>query len=492
VSAHAESNKVTLCHKNRVTISVASEAVAAHLAHGDALGACSTSPDPANAGASAPISNETCVEEQAADEAAALPPDETTLTLADNSSYRAALLSHDGATWTYQIERVSGKDLSHWVLGIESCVEHISNADTGAELGLDPKTGFAGIKWNTEGGEFSFTLDAVYPSTSVDVVAKAGNGFNATSLIGPDCHAEPVVADTPDDDGSSDTGGGEANTTTVLALDDDVHTAYQVSLVSHEGNTWTYDISHLSGQDLSHWSLGIESCLAHLTDYTEDGADIGADRSTNGFVGIKWNSRGGTYSVTLDRDYPVGEVGVLAKTGNGYVEGTLTGPDCAAQAEPATPPACVIAEDELAEVPAEQQTLAGLLVQYKVKLDGLSVAQQLATLVSAGVPRPLFYSDLLFLPNVTLAVQGGMRQFSALFRLTDSGQFEIQAMLPVNRRAGVVQTSYSWNALELSLPVVDIVADSGKLASYFVELVVIDFAPMQFQVAKARPLHQRQ
>ena len=40
----AEQTKVTICHKGKTTITVAESAVAAHIAHGDAMGACVASP----------------------------------------------------------------------------------------------------------------------------------------------------------------------------------------------------------------------------------------------------------------------------------------------------------------------------------------------------------------------------------------------------------------------------------------------------------------
>lgn len=42
--SEAAQDKVTICHKNNNTLTVASPAVPAHLNHGDALGACSASP----------------------------------------------------------------------------------------------------------------------------------------------------------------------------------------------------------------------------------------------------------------------------------------------------------------------------------------------------------------------------------------------------------------------------------------------------------------
>jgi len=40
----AEQTKITICHKGKNTLTVAEPAVAAHLAHGDAMGPCQASP----------------------------------------------------------------------------------------------------------------------------------------------------------------------------------------------------------------------------------------------------------------------------------------------------------------------------------------------------------------------------------------------------------------------------------------------------------------
>jgi len=43
-SVAAQQTKVTICHKGKNTLTVAEPAVAAHIAHGDAMGACQASP----------------------------------------------------------------------------------------------------------------------------------------------------------------------------------------------------------------------------------------------------------------------------------------------------------------------------------------------------------------------------------------------------------------------------------------------------------------
>lgn len=128
-----------------------------------------------------------------------------------------------------------------------------------------------------------------------------------------------------------------------ISLNDNKDSQYEVSLVGHEGNTWTYNVKELNGRSLSHWDLGISACLDHITDYTpQSGFDQGTDGST-GFVGVKWDLAEsfteGSFSFTLDGDYATGTVEALAKAGNKYATGSIIGPDCSAPPQPPTPPA---------------------------------------------------------------------------------------------------------------------------------------------------------
>ncbi len=118
----------------------------------------------------------------------------------DNSAYRITFIGRTGNTWTYQVDEVAGKDLSHWNLGIESCLDHIiASEPAGADPGPDGSTGFVGIKWNTDDafttGQFSFTLDGNYPAGTVLALVKAGTEHNTGEIIGPICDppAQPPV-----------------------------------------------------------------------------------------------------------------------------------------------------------------------------------------------------------------------------------------------------------------------------------------------------------
>jgi hypothetical protein len=123
------------------------------------------------------------------------------------SSYDIELISQDGKTWTYEVSYVEGHDLSHWVLGLaENCnVESASPSYDGIQV--DPSVSvanFYGIKWNSSGGTFSFTLDQAYGSTDLDVMVKAANGYGVTSgLTGPDC-SNPITVDDSSDSASDD------------------------------------------------------------------------------------------------------------------------------------------------------------------------------------------------------------------------------------------------------------------------------------------------
>ncbi len=111
------------------------------------------------------------------------------------TSMLVELLSHDGPTWTYRVTKLYGHDLSHWVLVFGACESRVvSSSPAGAEIGRDGSTGYSGIKWNSEGGTFSFTLDANYPMAAEEltVVVKASNNYATGTIMGPDCSQPPV------------------------------------------------------------------------------------------------------------------------------------------------------------------------------------------------------------------------------------------------------------------------------------------------------------
>lgn len=117
----------------------------------------------------------------------------TTLTVPGTSdSYRIEFVGRTGNTWTYRVSEVSGKDLSHWVLGLGACQGMISSTSpTASDIGKDGSTGFTGAKWNLGGGftsgQFSITLNGNYPEGTVQVLAKTGSGTAMGQIAGPIC-----------------------------------------------------------------------------------------------------------------------------------------------------------------------------------------------------------------------------------------------------------------------------------------------------------------
>jgi len=114
------------------------------------------------------------------------------------STYAVNLVSHVGKTWTYSVSQVQGRALSHWVLGINNCLNNVvSSSPKADEIGVDPSTDarFVGIKWNTTGGTFSFTLDKEYAETTLQAFVKTATVYNTGNITGPDC-SKPVSSTT--------------------------------------------------------------------------------------------------------------------------------------------------------------------------------------------------------------------------------------------------------------------------------------------------------
>ncbi|MDM8563651.1 hypothetical protein QUF54_09885, partial [Candidatus Marithioploca araucensis] len=150
------------------------------------------------------------------------------------------------------------------------------------------------------------------------------------------------------DSGSSSTGSssttdeGSVSDSVTVYVNDKKNSTYKITLESNEGNSWSYKVEQIEGRDLSHWDLALGSCLEYVR-VTDDGekkpngdpsnADPGegADKSVKGSPLIKWDTQGGTFTITLDANYRKGTVSVLAKTGTMYGTGKITGPDCSLQ-----------------------------------------------------------------------------------------------------------------------------------------------------------------
>jgi len=108
---------------------------------------------------------------------------------------------------------------------------------------------------------------------------------------------------------------------------------YEFRLLGRIGNTWSYQVSPKAGQELSHWTLGIEGCKEQMLTFTV-GGQMGADKSINDryFGGLQWawvpNKGKNIFSFTLREDYPTKAVEVLAKAGDNYNIGLIAGPAC--------------------------------------------------------------------------------------------------------------------------------------------------------------------
>ncbi len=125
-----------------------------------------------------------------------------TVGLNDNkdSTYEIDLKSQTNDTWNFSVSQIKGRALSHWSLGFlyeGSYIDMREFVDTsastsGVEVGRDGSTGYQGVKWNTEGGDFTVKIDyekfaAAYDVSKVtfEVMAKAGTAFNTGRITDP-------------------------------------------------------------------------------------------------------------------------------------------------------------------------------------------------------------------------------------------------------------------------------------------------------------------
>ncbi|MCC6168297.1 MAG: choice-of-anchor A family protein [Caldilineaceae bacterium] len=102
------------------------------------------------------------------------------------AAYEVKLQNKVGNTWNYQVRKISGSDLSHWSLGISTCLDKVVRIEpSGGALQVD------GIRWTTaegfESGTFSFTLNGNYPAGMVDAQVLAGSQAGTVSIQGPIC-----------------------------------------------------------------------------------------------------------------------------------------------------------------------------------------------------------------------------------------------------------------------------------------------------------------
>jgi hypothetical protein len=115
---------------------------------------------------------------------------------------------------------------------------------------------------------------------------------------------------------------------------------YEIRLDGHQGNTWTYFVKEVSGKSLSHWNVGIKACRDNGAVVSTSPTGDVEDGSTS-FEGMKWDVAEsftqGSFSITLDADYPETTIKAQAKAGRLGNErtGDVIGPDC--MAEPSVP-----------------------------------------------------------------------------------------------------------------------------------------------------------
>lgn len=117
----------------------------------------------------------------------------------------------DQTTFFYEVRSEGDPELSHWTLELcaEALAAFVSGDPDDVETGLDGSTGVTGVKWNTTGGQFSFTLDGNFGEDPNGVVVKAGtfdNVGDGDTITGPSCEAELCTIETiPSWDGQVDT-----------------------------------------------------------------------------------------------------------------------------------------------------------------------------------------------------------------------------------------------------------------------------------------------
>ncbi len=184
---------------------------------------------------------------------------------------------------------------------------NVFTATAASEAQYEPVTGVDGL--------FPLTLDCDCVDEAEIIPVEDGEGGGSGS--------SPTATPTPDNETSPSAG--------TVQLDDGKASSYGITYLGQTGNTWSYQVEEIAGRDLSHWLLGIDSCLSNIVSATPSGAEIGTDGST-GVAGIKWNVNdnfsSGTFAFTLDNSYPSGLVQALAKAGATYGTVSIRGPIC--------------------------------------------------------------------------------------------------------------------------------------------------------------------
>jgi len=115
---------------------------------------------------------------------------------------------------------------------------------------------------------------------------------------------------------------------------------YKIALTAQSGKDWTYTVGWVQGKALSHWDLSLGACLDKVTNITGGGDKqpdgdpsnaspaLGAADGVKSSPLIKWDTTGGTFTVTMDKVYQKKDLPVVAKTATVYNTGMVSGPDC--------------------------------------------------------------------------------------------------------------------------------------------------------------------
>lgn len=233
-------------------------------------------------------------------------PNSGTVQLADgqDSSYGITYLGQTGNTWSYQVDEIRGRDLSYWLLNINTCLSNIvSYAPGGAAIGVDSATNKSGIKWDVSSdfasGTFSFTLDDSYPAGTVRALANAQTTFGTVSIRGPICDGTNIG------DGSSESPGLCLPT---LEFETDTAGAALVAgqIIDTEWAAWGVHVTTNS-------PVGHPAMIFNTANPTGGDFDLGAPNEAYGGPGI---GIGGGPSMPGYNNAPLGKVLIVAENPN--------------------------------------------------------------------------------------------------------------------------------------------------------------------------------
>lgn len=107
-------------------------------------------------------------------------------------SYLGVSYSGNTSTWRYYLEELPrARSLSHWVLGLPSCVKVVSASPKAELVNFDRNTKITGVRWQTgssfKKGEFLLKLDRRYAVGTIDIGANSGNDAARGVIAGPSC-----------------------------------------------------------------------------------------------------------------------------------------------------------------------------------------------------------------------------------------------------------------------------------------------------------------